>query len=129
MNKADRTALIALPIIILIGLGVALAGSDNGAVALGMPLFALMVGLAFLIQWIVFIPAFLGQTEKFFDLTGSLTYISVTALAILLSPVRDGRSLLLLALVVIWAARLGLFLFRRVQKAGKDERDFLLLFL
>lgn len=122
MKKAERIALIALPIIILIGVGIAFAGSDNGAVALGMPLFALLVGLAFLIQWLVFIPAYLQQSEKFFDLTGSLTYISVTAVAVLLSPKVDDRSLLLLALVLIWAGRLGTFLFRRVQKVGKDGR-------
>jgi steroid 5-alpha reductase family enzyme len=62
------------------------------------------------------------QTEKFFDLTGSLTYISVTIMAVLLSPVLDGRSILLLVLVVVWAARLGFFLFSRIQKAGKDVR-------
>lgn len=122
MNKAERNALIALPIIILIGFGIALAGSHNGTMAWGIPLFALMVGLAFLIQWVVFIPAFIWQSEKFFDLTGSLTYISVTAIAVLLSPEIDCRSLLLLTLVVIWAARLGLFLFRRVHKVGKDGR-------
>ena len=122
MKKADRIALIALPIIILVGLGIALAGSQGGAVVFGISLFAFSVGLAFLIQWLAFIPAYLLQTEKFFDLTGSLTYIGVTIIAVLLSPVRDGRSLLLLALVVIWAGRLGTFLFRRVLKAGKDGR-------
>ena len=122
MKKAERNALIALPIIILIGVGIAFAGSQNGAVALGMPLFGLAVGLAFVIQWLVFIPAYIGQSEKFFDLTGSLTYISVTIIAVLLSPVVDGRSLLLLALVVIWAGRLGTFLYRRVHKVGKDGR-------
>jgi steroid 5-alpha reductase family enzyme len=80
------------------------------------------VALAFLIQWLAFIPAYLRQTERFFDLTGAITYISVTILAVLLSPVVDGRSLLLLALVVIWAGRLGTFLFQRVRKAGKDSR-------
>jgi steroid 5-alpha reductase family enzyme len=89
---------------------------------LGIPIFALSVGLAFLIQWLAFIPAYLLQSESFFDLTGSITYISVTALSVLLSPVVDGRSILLLLLVVIWAARLGTFLFRRVRKAGKDAR-------
>ena len=87
-----------------------------------MPLFALSVGLAFLIQWVAFIPAYLLQTEQFFDLIGSLTYISVTSIAILLSPIVDSRSILLLALVMIWAARLGAFLFRRVHRAGKDGR-------
>lgn len=122
MKKEDRNALIAVPVIILIGLGMAVAGSQSGASAFGMPLFALSMGLAFLIQWLAFIPAYLQQTEKFFDITGSLTYISVTILAVLLSPQVDGRSLLLAALVVIWAGRLGTFLFRRVHKAGKDGR-------
>jgi steroid 5-alpha reductase family enzyme len=122
MQKRDRTALVVFPILILIGLGVALAGSQGGAAAFGLPLFGLAVGLAFLIQWLAFVPAYLFQTEKFFDLTGSLTYISVTIIAVLLSPVIDARSLLLAALVVIWAARLGSFLFTRIQKAGKDSR-------
>lgn len=122
MKKADRDALIIFPILILIGLGLAWAGSQGGAIAFGLPLFGLAVGLAYLIQWIVFIPSFLRQTEKFFDLTGSLTYISVTLLIFLLSPARDARSFLLLALVMVWAARLGTFLFRRIHKAGKDDR-------
>lgn len=122
MKKEEQTALIALPIIILVGVGVALAGSDNGFEAFGIPLFALAVGLAFVIQWLAFVPAFLWQSEKFYDLTGSLTYISVTTIIVFLSPEVDGRSLLLLALILIWAGRLGTFLFRRVQKAGKDGR-------
>ncbi|MDF1500618.1 MAG: DUF1295 domain-containing protein [Anaerolineales bacterium] len=122
MMKTDRNALIALPIVILIGAGVAIAGSQGGARIAGIPLFALAVGLAFLIQWLAFIPAYILQTEKFYDLTGSITYITVITVSVLLSPTVDGRSLLLTALVVIWAGRLGTFLFRRVKKSGKDER-------
>ena len=122
MKKTDRNALIAFPVVILVALGVALAGSQGGASVLGIPIFALSVGLVFMIQWLAFIAAYLLQTERFYDLTGSITYISVTIMAVLLSPVVDGRSILLLVLVVIWAARLGTFLFRRIQKAGKDAR-------
>jgi steroid 5-alpha reductase family enzyme len=46
----------------------------------------------------------------------------VTTLAVVLSPRVDGRSLLLLVLVMIWAGRLGTFLFQRVRKKGKDAR-------
>ncbi|MBN1136438.1 MAG: DUF1295 domain-containing protein [Anaerolineae bacterium] len=122
MQKPDWNALVAILITILIGLGVAWAGSQGGASAFGIPIFALSVGLAFLIQLVAFVPAYLLQSERFFDLTGSLTYISVTVVAVLLSPEVDGRSILLLALVGTWAARLGTFLFRRVRKAGKDAR-------
>ena len=122
MKTTDRNALIAFPILILIGILVALAGSQGGALIAGVPLFALSVGLAFLIQWLVFIPAYLMQTEKFFDLTGSLTYISVIVIAVIFSAGVDGRSILLAALVIIWAVRLGSFLFGRIKKAGKDDR-------
>ncbi len=122
MKKPDRNALVAILVVILIGFGVAVAGSQGGTSALGIPIFGLSVGIAFLFQWLAFIPAFILQSEKFFDLTGSLTYITVVVVAVLLSPEIDGRSILLLALVVIWALRLGTFLVRRIQKAGKDAR-------
>jgi len=122
MKTTDRNALIAFPMLIVIGGLIAVAGSQGGASLRGVPLFALSVALAFLIQWLAFIPAYLLQTEKFYDLTGSLTYISVITVAGLFSPGIDGRALLLWALVIIWALRLGTFLFGRIRKAGKDDR-------
>jgi len=122
MDKQERTAVIALPVILLVAIGLAFAGSQGGHVVAGIPLFALCVALAFLIQWIAFIPAFIRQTETFFDLTGSITYISVVVVAVLLGPVTDARAYLLLALVVVWAARLGSFLFRRVRAERGDRR-------
>lgn len=122
MKTSDRNALIAIPVVILIGLGVALAGGQGGAEVFGIPLFAFGVGLAYLIQWLVFIPAYLLKTEIFFDLTGSLTYISVALISVLLAPVMDDRSVLLLGMVLIWATRLGTYLFLRILKTGKDER-------
>ena len=122
MKKSDRNALLALPAIILVGVLVAIAGSQGGARVGTIPVFALSVALAFLIQWVVFIPAFLVQSEKFFDLTGSLTYITVITVTLLLSGIFDTRAILVFVLVLIWAARLGTFLFRRVKKAGKDDR-------
>ena len=122
MEKSDRNALVAFPVVVLIGAGVAVAGSQGGSTVGGVPVFALAVGMAFVVQWLAFVPAFLLQDEGFYDLTGSLTYISVTGLAVALSSEVDGRSILLLVLVVIWAGRLGTYLVRRIRKAGKDER-------
>jgi len=121
----NRGSLIIFPILILIGWLVALAGSQNGATLGGLPVFAIVVALAFLVQWLVFIPAFIFQTEKFFDITGSITYITVTGVALCYSRYSvplDARSVLVAALVIIWAIRLGTFLFSRIQKAGKDDR-------
>jgi steroid 5-alpha reductase family enzyme len=122
LDKADRNSLIALPIVALVGAGVAWAGSQGGGKVLGIPIFALSVGLIFVIQWVGFVAAYALQTERFYDLTGSITYVSVTILAVLLSPTIDDRSVLLLGPVLIWATRLGTFLFGRIQRAGKDAR-------
>jgi steroid 5-alpha reductase family enzyme len=122
MKEAERKSLAVFIILIVVGVLVALAGSQNGGSVAGIPVFAILVGLAFLIQWLVFIPAYIFQTEKFFDLTGSITYISLVVIAVLLSPNLDPRSILLAALVIVWALRLGYFLFTRIKKAGKDDR-------
>lgn len=125
MKKTDRNSLIVFPILILIGYLVALAGSQGGATLGGMPVFAIAVALAFIIQWLAFIPAYIFQTEKFFDITGGITYITVTGLALYYSRYTiplDARSILVAVLVIVWAIRLGAFLFSRIRKAGKDDR-------
>jgi steroid 5-alpha reductase family enzyme len=122
MKNPDHVALICLPIVILIAVLVAIAGSQNGAMVNGIPLLLLLVGLAFVVQWLAFIPAYFLQTEKFFDITGGLTYIAVVVIAAAFSSQIDARSILLLVLVVVWALRLGSFLFMRIHKAGKDGR-------
>jgi steroid 5-alpha reductase family enzyme len=101
---------------------VALAGSQGGYKVGELPIYALGVLLAFGIQWIAFIPAYLNKTEKFFDLTGSITYITVMLVAVLFTPERDLRSWTLLILVGTWALRLGTFLFLRIKKEGEDRR-------
>lgn len=121
-RKRDTLTLAAIPAVVVLGALMAWAGSQGGSAVGGWPVYALLVGLAFVIQWVVFIPSFAARTERFFDLTGSLTYISVTVLALLLTPNLDARSLLLGALVIVWAGRLGSFLFWRISKYGKDDR-------
>lgn len=46
------------------------------------------VGLAFGIQAAFAVPSILGQTERFYDLSGSLTYLSCTALSLYLPAIR-----------------------------------------
>jgi steroid 5-alpha reductase family enzyme len=122
MNESERRSLIALPIIVLIAAGFAWAGSQGGYTVFGIPIFAVCIALAFIIQWVAFIPAFINQTEKFYDLVGSITYLTLTWVAVLLIPEVDARAWLLAAIVSIWAIRLGTFLFRRVRAAGEDRR-------
>ncbi|KAE9373466.1 DUF1295-domain-containing protein [Stipitochalara longipes BDJ] len=46
------------------------------------------VGAAFVIQTAVAIPSIIAQSERFYDLSGSLTYLSVTALSLYLPTLR-----------------------------------------
>jgi steroid 5-alpha reductase family enzyme len=122
MKNPTVEALIAIAAALLVAAGVAWAGSQGGLAVAGLPLFALAAVVAFVIQWVVFVPSYRAQTEKFYDITGSATYLTVAIGTLLLAGRLDARSLLLTLLVVIWAARLGTFLFRRIQKAGADTR-------
>lgn len=81
--------------------------------------------LAYVIHWIAYIPAYVFQTEKFYDLTGSVTYLSVVWFVFLSTyqsiSINFGN-LILVLLISIWTIRLGLFLFMRIHKAGEDKR-------
>jgi steroid 5-alpha reductase family enzyme len=83
-----------------------------------------IVLLVYIIQWVAFIPAYMLQTEKFFDLTGSITYSSVFIYCIYLATSGDLNwgSLVISILVILWAGRLGTFLFTRIAKDGEDKR-------
>ena len=121
-GNGSRGALLVTPVAVLVAALVAWAGSRGGAEVGGVPVLAVCVALAFVIQWAAFVPAYLRQTERFYDLTGSLTYVTVTAVAVALTPGRDARAFLLLAMVVTWALRLGTYLVRRIRREGRDAR-------
>lgn len=109
-------------IIALLSAGVAWAGSQGGIAVAGAPVFALAVGWIFAVQIVGFAHAYAQQTEHYFDLLGSLTYITVILGALLASGRSDATALLLTGAVAIWAARLGSFLFARVKRSGSDDR-------
>jgi steroid 5-alpha reductase family enzyme len=89
---------------------------------LGFNSFKFLICMAVLIQFAIFLPSFIFQTEKFYDLTGSLTFISVTSIAYFSLDNPSTIDTILYLYVIIWAGRLGIFLFRRINKDGKDER-------
>jgi steroid 5-alpha reductase family enzyme len=120
--RRQRGTLAAIPLSAARGAALAWAGSQGGREIAGVPLFAVCASLAFAINWIAFVPAYVLQTERYFDLTGSLTYLSLVAVALCLGGEPDARALLLGGLVTIWAVRLGSFLFARITRAGADRR-------
>ena len=95
------------------------------ALLTGLQVIQQAVLIAFVIQWFMFVPAFIFQTEKFYDLTGSVTYISVVSYISIESysttNVNIG-SVLLASFIILWAIRLGSFLFTRIHKSGEDKR-------
>lgn len=122
MSKAERVALAGIAIAALLGIFAAWAGSDGGSTVAGIPAFAILVAAAFTINVAAFIPSYLAGTEHYYDLTGSLTYIGVTTLALITAADLDARSIIAALMIYVWAGRLGTFLFRRVRASGKDGR-------
>ncbi len=87
-----------------------------------LPLVKNLILLIFCIQWISFIPAFIFQTEKFYDLTGSITYLTTVFTALYITDSANISDYVIVSCVAIWAIRLGSFLFMRIHKAGEDRR-------
>ena len=80
--------------------------------------------LSFIFHWLLFIPAFIFKTEKFYDLTGSLSYITIILYVLISSNngINNFGNIILSSLIIIWTLRLGSFLFLRIKKAGEDKR-------
>lgn len=126
--KRRQLALAGISAALLTAACWAWAGSagEGGVRLAAWPLFALCGALAFCVQWLAFVPARIFRTERYFDLTGGATYVLLASLALFFATRAAGevapRALLIAALVIIWALRLGSFLFRRVLRAGQDRR-------
>ncbi|KAM4701572.1 uncharacterized protein O3C94_002513 [Discoglossus pictus] len=85
--------------------------------ALGVSL-SLSLGL----QWLLWIAAALLQTETFYDLAGSGTFILLSHLSLQWSGARYLRQKIQTGLITVWGLRLGTFLFLRILREGQDRR-------
>jgi steroid 5-alpha reductase family enzyme len=121
MRRSTTQAILAIPLILIIAFVIGWAGSQGGQRVGEVPVFALCGILCFALNWLVFVHAYAAQTERYFDLTGSLTYLTVLACGVALGN-RDPRALLLALLVAVWALRLGTFLYSRIRREGVDRR-------
>ncbi|MBR54158.1 hypothetical protein CMK19_10400 [Candidatus Poribacteria bacterium] len=102
------------------------AGAQNGPTILGFPALLFIVSIGFLIHWVIFIPSYLMRTEKFYDITGTIAYLAMISTSVYVVSSTAGalafRSKVVVVMVIVWAMRLGLFLFIRVLKVGEDSR-------
>ena len=121
-NKASILSIIAT---LSVGLVIGYVGSAGSLILNGYPLFILCACIPFVIHWIVFIPSMIKQTEHYFDLMGSISYVMtcvVSLYLVALSTDLSLRSIIIASLITIWAIRLGSFLFLRVKREGRDNR-------
>ena len=119
-----KKELTIILISIFISFIVALIGSYNGLSVNGLPVIFHCLLITYGIQFIVFIPSYMFTTEKFFDLTGTITYLSLMAYIVNVRGFEElnNTGLILILFISIWALRLGLFLFFRIHKDGNDRR-------
>jgi steroid 5-alpha reductase family enzyme len=106
----------------LMGLGLSWVIGMNGPYWGGVPVTFACAALAFAINWIAFIPSWFSHSEKFYDLTGTITYLSVVICALVLVSEQTIPGFLVAGMVAVWCLRLGIMLFVRVSRAGEDVR-------
>tara|TARA_B100001142_G_scaffold327876_1_gene386572 strand:- start:1296 stop:2036 length:741 start_codon:yes stop_codon:yes gene_type:complete len=80
--------------------------------------------ISFAIHYLVFIPSYLFKTERYFDITGSIAFLSIMYFIINNRNLNDLNysGIILISLIMIWTIRLGTFLFLRIHKDGNDRR-------
>jgi len=128
MDKSPAVLFFAVIFVIALGVLMSIAGGQHGATfvlpitSYSIAVFTFCGVLAFFINWVCYVPAAIYKTEKYYDLVGSITYLSLIATALYFSPEISNRAKLVSLMVVLWALRLGTFLFNRIHKAGSDDR-------
>jgi steroid 5-alpha reductase family enzyme len=121
MNQ-QQGSIVAAVVSVAVAIGIAFVVSGDSNEWAGLPAIVWCSFVAVGVNLVVFVPSWLLRSEKFYDLTGSITYIATTGLALALSDRNEPTSWLMAALIVVWAARLGTFLFRRIMADGFDRR-------
>ncbi|MEC7860501.1 MAG: DUF1295 domain-containing protein [Pseudomonadota bacterium] len=99
--------------------------SYNSIEISGKNLLQQILIITFVVQWIAYVPAYALKTEKFYDLTGSLTYLSIFIYCLIATQSIEHvkfSNIIVAGVIMIWAIRLGSFLFMRIAKDGKDKR-------
>ena len=123
MDKITIRSLVAVTVSVVLAYFIAKMNEPYSQQLNGFSLYLIAAVIAFVLNWLAFIPSFIAQTEHYYDITGTLTYLSILAFLFFSADLMSNpRALLLIALPSIWTLRLGSFLFSRIKKSGKDSR-------
>ena len=118
------TLIVVISTLLIIGVIVSLVG-ENSVEINGYSAVMCCAIICIGIQWLAWIPASIKQTERFYDLIGGLTYLTVIIFSLWAGSQSESpsiRELIISSLVVIWSLRLSFFLYRRIHRTGKDGR-------
>ena len=118
------TTIVVTSVLIIAGLIVSAVG-NNSITFSGYSAVLYCAVICIGVQWLAWIPASMAKTERFYDLTGGLTYLTVVAFSLWAGSQSEApslRELIVSLLVVIWALRLSSFLYLRIHRTGKDGR-------
>ncbi len=99
-----------------------LVGSDSRPFIYSYPIYWCLAVYSLLVQFIVFIPSALLQTEIFFDSTTGFTILSMTAIATFTNNNMNTRQYISTLLIGAWAFRLVVFLVTRMVLRKRDSR-------
>ncbi|KAI8815453.1 hypothetical protein BJ742DRAFT_703369 [Cladochytrium replicatum] len=100
--------------------------STFGSISTTSLFFTFIVDFAIQLAFYIYSSAM--QTEKFYDVSASITYISCVLVALCWRQLDDRletlspRQIVAALTVLVWAVRLGSYLFWRILKEGDDKR-------
>jgi len=97
------------------------AGANQNSFA-GHSVLFICALISIAVNWLAFLPCAIAQTEKFYDLIGSITYLALMGAACWIAAPLDAKAIVAALMVTVWALRLGSFLFARIGRDGKDSR-------
>jgi steroid 5-alpha reductase family enzyme len=121
-------SLIVVVVVTVVALTFSGFASADSVELYGYPAMYLCGWLALVINWLAFIPSALAKSDKFYDTTGAITYLTVTGVAVFAAYQSfgsfDPRGIAVAAMVAIWCIRLGTFLFIRIHAAGGSDSRF-----
>jgi len=116
----------AIALCILTAYVIAIAASVGGAIIYGLPVILLCAIVSFATHWIIAVPSLITSSEKYFDFTGMIATLLVVSTAMFalmrLGEQASIRSVFVATFVSVWTLRLGIFLYKRIVKAGEDKR-------
>ncbi len=86
-----------------------------------MDLILNYLGFSVGVNLLMFVIAYIFQTDKITDISYSVTFIAIAAFGLFQSE-HSLVDIIFFALVLIWGVRLGSYLMYRIHKIGKDDR-------